>query len=133
MTGRVVSIKMINTVAVLVTRTAKNKLYKKTYTQSKKYLVHDDLGVKMGDIVEIVKIRPVSKMKHWKVAKVVGRSVEEMVKEQLQKKAAEEIAIVMPVEEGQGESGKGEVVDQVITDNVEEPKKVTKKTRKGEK
>ncbi len=98
MVGRVVSIKMKNTVTVLVTRTAKHPLYKKTYVQSKKYLANNSVEVKPGDMVEIIKVRPISKNKHWQVVKVIGRSVEEIVSEQLQKKGAEEIAEVMPEE-----------------------------------
>lgn len=98
MTGRVVSTKSEKTATVLVTRTAKHPLYKKTFVRSKKYLVQDDLQVKMGDIVEIEKIRPVSKNKHYKVTKVTGRSLEEMVKEHLKEDAVEAISEVMPEE-----------------------------------
>ncbi len=98
MIGRVVSTKTKNTVTVLVERTAKHPLYKKTFARSKKYLVDDLLGVKEGDIVEIIKVKPVSKNKHWKVVKVVGQDLAEIVKEE-QKEAAEKIvAEVMPEE-----------------------------------
>lgn len=98
MIGRVVSTKMNNTVTVLVERTARHPLYKKSFVRSKRYLVDDPIGVKDGDIVEINKVRPVSKNKHWRVAKVVGQNLAEIV-EAKQKKAAEEIiAEVMPEE-----------------------------------
>lgn len=95
MTGRVVSIKMKNTVTVLVTRTSRHPLYKKTFVRSKKYLADDRVGVKPGDVVEIIKVRPISKNKHWQVMRVIGRNLEEIVSEQLQEKGAEEIAEVM--------------------------------------
>lgn len=98
MIGRVVSIKMKNTAAVLVTRKATHPMYKKTYVRSKKYLAQDDLGVKMGDIVELEKVRPISKNKHWRITKKVGRSLEEIVKEQLEGNVAEVISEIMPEE-----------------------------------
>ncbi len=57
MTGRVVSTKLKNTVTVLVERVAMHPLYKKTFVRSKRYLVDDQIGVKDGDIVEIIKCK----------------------------------------------------------------------------
>lgn len=82
MIGRVVSIKMAKTVAVLVTGTKTHRLYKKSYTSSKKYLADDEIGAKLGDIVEIIKVRPISKRKHWKLIKILGSSTVEIIKEQ---------------------------------------------------
>lgn len=96
MTGRIISTKTKNTVTVLVERVAKHPLYKKTFMRSKKYLVDSQLDVKEGDIVEIVKIRPVSKNKHWKVLKVVGRDLEEITERILKTQAEEVISKVMP-------------------------------------
>lgn len=101
MIGRVVSTKMNNTVTVLVERVARHPLYKKTFIRSKKYLVDDLSGVKMGDVVEIVKIRPISKNKHWKVVKVVGQNLAEVVEAEQKEAAKEIIAEVMP--EGKAE------------------------------
>lgn len=99
MIGRVVSVKMKNTVVVLVEYLKTHPLYKKTYLQSKKFLVDDALAVSLGDMVEIVPTRPVSKNKHFKVAKVIGRDITGVVGEQLKKQAEEVIAEVMPGEE----------------------------------
>lgn len=98
MKGRVVSTKMNRTVVVLIERVARHPLYKKTYVQSKRYLVDDQMGVKEGDIVEIVKIRPISKNKHWKIAKVVGKNLEAMTEEALKEAAEKTISEVMPEE-----------------------------------
>lgn len=102
MIGRVVSTKTKNTATVLVERQAKHPLYKKTFIRSKKYLADDQLTVKMGDIVEIVKVRPISKNKHWKITKVLGRSLTEIAEQHLKEKGEEIIAEVMP--EGKEES-----------------------------
>lgn len=97
MIGRVVSTKMKGVATVLTERIVAHPLYKKTFVRSKKYLV-DAAGVKDGDIVEIIKVRPISKNKHWKVAKILGKDLAEIV-ESAQKETAEAaIAEVMPEE-----------------------------------
>ena len=37
----------------------------------------------MGDIVDIIKCRPISKNKHWKITKVLGRNFAEIAEEKL--------------------------------------------------
>lgn len=98
MIGRVISTKSKNTATVLVKRMAMHPLYKKTYIRSKKYLVDDQVGVKMGDIVDIINCKPVSKNKHWMITKVLGRSFKEIAEEKLKKEAEEVISEVMPEE-----------------------------------
>ena len=98
MVGRVVSIKMMKTAAVLVARVEKHPLYKKTFMRTKKYLVDDPIGVKLGDIVEIEKVRPISKNKHFRIMRVVGRDIEEIVEEQLKEEAKVAIEEVLPEE-----------------------------------
>lgn len=104
MIGRVVSTKSKNTATILVERTAMHPLYKKTYIQSKKFLVDDPIDVKDGDIVEVVKVRPISKNKHFKIVKVLGKDIAEIAKEELKKGAEAVISEVMP-EEKEGENG----------------------------
>ncbi len=96
MIGRVVSVKMQKSAVILVESIKKHPLYRKTFKRSKKYLVDDPIGVKLGDIVEIVKIRPISKRKHWKIIKILGSSIKEIVKEKLKERAEEEIAEIVP-------------------------------------
>lgn len=98
MIGRVVSTKTKETVTVLVERVAKHTLYKKTFIRTKKYLVDTKIPVKEGDMVEIVKIRPISKNKHWRIVKVVGKDLEAMTEEKLKAEAEQIIAEVMPEE-----------------------------------
>lgn len=130
MIGRVVSAKLKNTVTVLVERVAMHPLYKKTYIQSKRYLVDDSIGVRVGDIVDIQKCRPVSKNKHWKVTKVLGKSLTEIAQEQMKEKAEEVIAEVMPEDKGEGESEKGKEVKTEETKEVKSPKKRNRKEKK---
>ena len=66
LSGVVVSDKMKDTCVVSITRFVKHKKYKKYYKVSKKYKVHDVGNTKkIGDKVEIVSCRPISKDKHF--------------------------------------------------------------------
>ncbi len=128
MIGRVVSTKSKNTAVVLVERVASHPLYKKTFKRSKKYLTWDLLGVKDGDMVEIINSKPVSKDKSWKITKVLGKNIAEIAKEHLKKEAEGLIAEVMPEEEKrEGESDKGEEV------KIEDAKKIKSSSRKNRK
>ena len=66
--GVVTSDKMDKTVVVSVSRFVKHPLYGKFYKVSKKYKAHDEANVyKIGDTVEIVETKPISKDKRFKV------------------------------------------------------------------
>lgn len=66
--GIVVSDKMDKTIVVSVTRFVEHKKYKKRLKISKKYKAHDEGNTKkVGDKVEIVETRPISKDKKFKV------------------------------------------------------------------
>ncbi len=66
--GTVVSAKMKDTVAVLVTRYVKHPKYKKYQVRSKKFLAHDAGNTrKEGEAVTIRETRPLSKRKHFEV------------------------------------------------------------------
>jgi len=66
--GVVISDKMQKTIIVSVSRFVKHPLYGKFYKVSKKYKVHDEENKhKIGDKVEIIETRPISKDKHFKV------------------------------------------------------------------
>lgn len=70
--GEVVSDKMDKTITVKVTRTFSHPLYGKTVRQFKKYKAHDEASVaKMGDTVEIMECRPLSKTKHMMLNRVL--------------------------------------------------------------
>jgi small subunit ribosomal protein S17 len=70
--GKVVSTKMEKTVIVLVETRRPHPFYKKVVKKRKKYHVHDELGVKEGEMVEIVETRPISKLKKWKIVRKIG-------------------------------------------------------------
>ena len=64
--GVVVSDKANKTITVLVERRVMHPVYHKFVKRSKKYLAHDETKrAKLGDKVEIVECRPISKNKSW--------------------------------------------------------------------
>lgn len=66
--GVVVSDKMNKTVVVAVSRFVEHKKYKKRLKINKKYKAHnEDNSKKVGDSVEIIETRPISKDKKFKV------------------------------------------------------------------
>ena len=69
--GQVLATKMQKTVTVRVDRSFRHPVYEKVMRSSKRYLAHDDLGVKAGDMVRIVETRPYSKRVNWAVEAVV--------------------------------------------------------------
>ena len=71
--GRVVSKKMNKTATVLVERIKVHPLYKKRLRVKKKYHADDSLKSQVGDWVKISPIRPVSKLKRFKVVEVVKK------------------------------------------------------------
>jgi len=74
--GKVVSDKMDKTIVVAVETTKKHPMYHKTMKVTKKYKAHDENNeAKIGDIVEIMETRPLSKDKNWRLVKVVEKAV----------------------------------------------------------
>ena len=70
--GEVVSDKMDKTITVKVTRMFAHPLYGKIVRRFKKYKAHDEAEVaKIGDLVEIMECRPLSKTKHMVLSRVI--------------------------------------------------------------
>jgi small subunit ribosomal protein S17 len=72
--GRVVSNKMAKTVVVAVEKTVTHRLYHRSQKQTKKFHAHDEKGCNVGDLVEIVSSRPLSKTKRWRVREIVKKA-----------------------------------------------------------
>ena len=76
MIGEVVSDKMEKTVVVQVTRKIPHPVNSKFVKRFKKYMVHvESVKPKMGDIVRIIPMRPMSKRKRWRVREIIRESV----------------------------------------------------------
>ena len=73
--GVVVSDKMQKTIVVKVDRRVKHGMYPKIVTLSDKYKAHDEKReAKVGDRVEIVECRPLSRDKRWALCKVLDKA-----------------------------------------------------------
>ena len=76
MTGEVLSDKMEKTVVVQITRKISHPIYGKYVKRSKKVLAHvKSVQPKIGDIVKINSMRPMSKRKRWYVGEIIRESI----------------------------------------------------------
>ena len=74
--GEVVSDKMEKTVVVQVTRRITHPVYGKILKRFKNYNSHvASIVPKVGDVVKISSVRPISKTKRWQVSEIVRESV----------------------------------------------------------
>ena len=70
--GLVVKDRMNKTVLVQVDRKVRHPVYEKQYTVSKKYKVHDEKGeFHVGDVIEFIECRPISKTKRWRALRKI--------------------------------------------------------------
>ena len=75
MIGVVVSDKMDKTITVAVSRNVKHPLYKKFVKKTTKFKAHDELNeCKIGDTVEIIETRPLSKDKYNRLIRIVEKA-----------------------------------------------------------
>ena len=73
--GIVVSDKMDKTVVVAVKDNVKHPLYKKIMKRTITFKAHDEENAcRIGDKVQVMETRPLSKDKHWRVVKVIEQA-----------------------------------------------------------
>jgi small subunit ribosomal protein S17 len=75
MTGVVTSNKMTKTVVVEITRVFRHPLYRKVVQSTKRVKAHDEIGCQIGDHVQIVESRPISRDKSWVVESVIKKEI----------------------------------------------------------
>ena len=73
--GKVTSNKMTKTVVVEITRKYRHPLYKKVVYSSKRVKAHDEFGCQIGDRVQIVESRPLSRDKRWVVEGIIKKEI----------------------------------------------------------
>ena len=73
--GVVTSNKMMKTVVVEIGRTFRHPLYRKVVHLSKRVKAQDELGCQIGDQVQIVESRPLSREKRWVVESIVKHEI----------------------------------------------------------
>lgn len=73
--GMVVSDKMDKTVVVAIQDNVKHPLYKKIIKRTVKFKAHDEKNeCGVGDKVEIMETRPLSKDKRWRVTGIISKA-----------------------------------------------------------
>ena len=75
MTGVVVSNKMDKTIVVAVVDSVKHPLLKKIMKRTYKLKAHDENNeCNIGDSVEVMETRPLSKEKRWRLVRIVEKA-----------------------------------------------------------
>ncbi len=73
--GKVVSDKMDKTIVVAVESIVRHPLYKKIMRRTTKFKAHDENNeCRVGDVVKIMEIRPLSKGKRWRVVSILEKA-----------------------------------------------------------
>jgi len=73
--GTVISEKMDKTIVVSTQWRQPHRLYKKNVRKWSRFMAHDENNeCAIGDTVEIVETRPISKIKRWKVVRIIQKS-----------------------------------------------------------
>jgi small subunit ribosomal protein S17 len=78
--GRVISAAPSKTLVVLVERKVQHPVYKKYITKKKKFYAHDENEeASLGDLVRIVSSRPLSRLKRWRLDKILEKAKENKI------------------------------------------------------
>lgn len=73
--GIVTSDKMDKSITVTVERRVRHAKYGKFVKRTSKFMAHDEKGeAHVGDTVRIAEVRPMSKLKRWRLVEVVERA-----------------------------------------------------------
>jgi len=76
-TGTVTSTKMDKTAVITVIRRVRDRRFHKFVTRRVKYKAHDEQNAaKVGDLVEIIEARPMSKTKRWRILRTISHNAE---------------------------------------------------------
>ena len=75
MIGQVVSDKMDKTIVVAIEDSVRHPLYKKTLKRTYKLKAHDENNeCGIGDTVEVMETRPLSKDKRWRLINIIEKA-----------------------------------------------------------
>ena len=73
--GTVLSDKMDKTIVVAIEDSVQQPLYKKTMKRTYKLKAHDELNAAgIGDTVEVMECRPLSKDKRWRLVEIIEKA-----------------------------------------------------------
>lgn len=74
-TGKVLRNKMEKSIVVSVVRRVKHPIYGKFVKKTSTFMAHDENNeCNIGDVVEIMETRPLSKNKRWRLTKIVEKA-----------------------------------------------------------
>ena len=74
-TGRVISDKMNKTVVIAIEDHVKHPVYGKIVKRTKKIHAHDENNeCGIGDFVEVMETRPLSKTKNWRLVRIIEKA-----------------------------------------------------------
>ena len=74
--GKVVSDKMDKTIVVEITTKKSHPIYGRQVKYTTKFKAHDENNeAKVGDIVEVMETRPLSRDKHFRLVRIVEKAV----------------------------------------------------------
>ena len=77
--GLVTSTKMQKTAVITVIRRVRDRRFHKFVTRRVKYKAHDEHNAaKVGDLVEIIEARPMSRTKRWRILRTIKNAVEQV-------------------------------------------------------
>ncbi len=72
--GLVTSNKMNKTIIVSETKRVKHSNYQKPIYKTKKYIAHDENNIcNIGDLVQLMETRPLSKSKRWRLLGIIEK------------------------------------------------------------
>ena len=73
--GVVISTKMDKTIVIASKFKEKHPMYGKFVQKTKKYHVHDEMNeAQVGDTVQIMETRPLSKTKRWRLVQIIEKA-----------------------------------------------------------
>ena len=73
--GKVVSDKMDKTIVVAIADSVQHPLYKKIIKRTYKLKAHDENNeCRVGDTVEVMETRPLSKDKRWRLVEIIEKA-----------------------------------------------------------
>jgi small subunit ribosomal protein S17 len=73
--GKVVSNKMEKSIVVSVERRVKHPIYGKTLKKTSTFMAHDEKNeANIGDTVQIMETRPLSKRKRWRLVNIIEKA-----------------------------------------------------------
>jgi small subunit ribosomal protein S17 len=73
--GKVISNKMQKSIVVSLERKVPHSLYKKYYKRTSTLMAHDEKQeARIGDLVKVMEMRPVSKNKRWRLVEILEKA-----------------------------------------------------------